>query len=418
VNKRGDLFVADPCKRQVFVVRDGKFSLVGGTGADHEEPAGDGGPATAASFDEWKMSLDEKENLLISGPVFGHIYRISQDGRFSIIAGSGLWGVTRDATPARQALFQEPFRLAVDGAGNIFMTDLEANRIYRLDRKGMVSQVAGYGPSGYDGEDTPARNYRLNGPHDIRASPNGSIVFADHLNNRVREVTADGRLRTVAGNGRRGYSGDGGRALDAELNFPTGVCLDRAGNIYIADTDNNRVRKVTPDGTILTVAGNGTAGYSGDGGAADQAALDTPRAVEVDPNGDLYIADMRNRRIRRVSAGVITTLAGDGRAAYSGDGGLAVHASLALPGDLAVGADRQLYILDRPTHRIRRIDLVSGIITTFAGNGDSIASGDGGPPTKAGLGDPGGITVDAAGNVYVTDQASKQLRIIRPVSHN
>lgn len=420
VNQHDDLFVADPCMGQVFVVRDGSVSVFGGKGVIHEEPSGDGGPATAATFDLWAISFDEQENLLISGPDFGHIYRISPDGRFNIIAGSGLWGMTRDGTPARQASFRIPFRMTVDRTGNIFMSDLGTNSIYRLDRKGMVTQVAGYpgfSHGGFEGEDTPARYYRLNGPHGIRVRPNGDVVFAERDNSLVREVTASGRLRTIAGNRTNSWGGDGGRAVDAALNHPQGVCLDNAGNLYIADTDNHRVRKVTPDGRILLVAGNGVPSDSGDGGPAERAGLNTPTAVGVDANGDLYIADLRNHRIRRVSGGVITTLAGDGHAGLSGDGEPAAKAMLESPAELALGPDRQLFVLDATSRRIRKIDLASGIITAFAGNGESTTSGDGGPPTKAGLGRPAGIAADAAGNVYVTDLESRQLRIIRPAPH-
>jgi sugar lactone lactonase YvrE len=412
-NQQDELFIADPCKHQIFALRNGGISLVGGAGLDHQEPSGDGGPAAKANFDQWALGFDPQENLLITGPVYGHVYRISHDGRFNVIAGAGLWDTARD-TLAAQALFDEPSGLAVDRYGSVFLTDATANRIYRI-RDGMVSKTAGGGHLyfGYDGEDTPARNYRLNGAAGVRAGPRGNLVFADRRNNSVREVTADQRLRTLAGNRDPGFSGDGARAVDATLNSPSGVCLDSAGNVYIADSGNHRVRKVTPDGRIVTVAGNGTVGFSGDGGPAERAALNNPSAVEVDSEGNLYIADTDNHRVRRVSGGVITTLAGDGRPGYSGDEGPAASAHLGLPVDLALGPGRQLYVLDRPAHRIRKIDLASGIITTFAGNGEGTASGDGGPATNAGLGRAGGIAADAAGNVYVTDLESKQVRIIR-----
>jgi sugar lactone lactonase YvrE/aminoglycoside phosphotransferase (APT) family kinase protein len=416
LNERDDLFIADPCRGQVLVVRGARISVAGGRGVIHEEPSGDGGPASAALFDEWALALDERGNVLISGPDFGHIYRISLDGTFRIIAGSGLWGATRDGIPANQAMFQEPLSVAVDGAGNVFLTDMTANCIYRVDRKGTVTHLAGYpglSHAGFEGEDTAARYYRLNGPHGMRVRPDGSVVFADRDNNRIRQVTTDGRLRTLAGNGNRAYGGDGGRALEAELNLPSGVCLDNAGNIFIADTDNHRVRRIAPDGKIYTVAGNGTAGFSGDGGPAERAALNSPAAVETDSAGNLYIADIQNHRVRRVAGGVITTLAGDGHTGYSGDGGPATGARLDLPADLALGGDRQLFVLDKLNHRIRKIDLASGTISTFAGNGESTSSGDGGPATKAGLGRPAGIAADAAGNVYVTDLESRQLRVIR-----
>ena len=415
VNRRDDLFIADPCKGQIFVLRDSRISVFAGSGELHQEPSADGVAAISASFDEWALAFDEHDNLLVAGPDFGHIYQISRDGIFHIIAGSGLWGVTRQETPASQALFQSPSRLAVDGAGNVFITDDGANRIYRLDRRGVVTHIAGHSglshPS-FEGEDTLALYYRLNSPQGIRARRDGTLVFADRDNNRVREITAAGRLRTLAGNGARRFSGDGGRALDAALNRPAGVCLDSSGDVYVADTGNHRIRKFTAGGTIVTVAGNGMAGYSGDGGPADKAALNTPSAVEMDANGDLFIADTENHCIRRVSNGVITTLAGDGQPGYSGDGSAASSARLNSPADLALGVHRQLFVLDRANHRIRKIDLASCVITTFAGSGGSIASGDGGPATQASLGRPGGIAADGAGNVYVTDIESRQVRLI------
>lgn len=280
-----------------------------------------------------------------------------------------------------------------------------------------MTQVAGYpglSHGRYEGEDTPARYYRLNAPHGMCVRPNANIVFADRGNSLVREVTAGGRLRTIAGNRTQSWGGDGGRAVDAALNHPQGVCLDKAGNVYIADTDNHQVRRVAPDGKLHLVAGNGVPSDSGDGGPAERAGLNTPTGVAVSGNGDLYIADYRNHRIRRVSAGVITTLAGDGHSGFSGDGGPAAEARLESPAELALGPDRQLFVLDSTSHRIRKIDLASGIITAFAGDGESRPSGDGGSPTKAGLGRPAGIAADAAGNVYVTDLESRQLRVIRP----
>jgi DNA-binding beta-propeller fold protein YncE len=172
------------------------------------------------------------------------------------------------------------------------------------------------------------------------------------------------------------------------LNSPQGVSVDKAGNVYIADTDNHRIRKVTTDGRIVTIAGDGTPGYAGDGGPSERARLNTPTALEIDPaSGDLFIADMRNHCIRRISAGVITTLAGDGKQGYSGDGGPASNTRLDLPTDLALATDRGLLILEPFIHRIRRVDLASGIIT--------------------------GIAADAKGNVYVTDLESKRVRVIR-----
>jgi len=205
-------------------------------------------------------------------------------------------------------------------------------------------------------------------------------------------------LRTLAGNGKAEYSGDGGPAVAASLNNPLGVCLDASGNVYFADVNNNRIRKVTPDGTISLVAGNGTRGYSGDGGPAEMAALSGPTGVLVGPDASLYIADAGNRRVRRVANGTITSVVDDG---------------LGSANQLAFGPDGALYIVDNQAARIRRFDLKSRTLTTLAGNGDRSYSGDGRPPTEAGIGDPRGLAFDAAGNLYFADFKTGLVRVIR-----
>jgi sugar lactone lactonase YvrE len=196
------------------------------------------------------------------------------------------------------------------------------------------------------------------------------------------------------------------------LNHPSAVCLDASSAVFIADTNKNRIRKVGADGKIQLVAGNGVAGYSGDAGLGTLASLNRPAAIEMSPDGDLYIADTGNHRIRRLSHGVIATIAGDGVPRFAGDGGPAVKASLISPSELALGSYGALYVLDRDSARIRRIDLVSGIISTVAGNGDHTTSGDGDSPLKAGLGAPQGLAVDSHDDLYVTDSQSSRLRVI------
>ncbi|KPM51591.1 serine/threonine protein kinase [Frankia sp. R43] len=273
-----------------------------------------------------------------------------------------------------------------------------------------VTTVAGTGTAGYGGDGGPAAAASVNAPFGLVADRAGNVYVADSGNNRVRRIAPDGTIVTVAGTGVKGFAGDGGPAVDAQLYQPSAVTLDRDGGLLIADTFNQRIRRVDAAGIITTVAGNGEHSFSGDGGPATAAALWYPGGVAVDGNGTVFIADTANNRIRRVgSDGIITTLAGqDGEGSF-GDGGPASRALLAFP--LAVALDRfgRLYIADTSNNRIRRIGL-DGRIETVAGNGRPGLSGDGGPATKATLRSPRGVTVDAAGTIYITDRTNRRVR--------
>jgi hypothetical protein len=277
----------------------------------------------------------------------------------------------------------------------------------------MISTVAGNGIGGDSGDGGAATAAQLWDPRGVAVDAAGKLYIADSGRHRIRKVTPDGIITTVAGNGIEGYSGDGGAATAASLRWPYGVAVDATGNLYIADADNHRIRKVTQDGIITTVAGNGIGGYSGDGGAATAASLYYPRDVAVDAAGNLYIADSDNHRIRKVtSAGIITTVAGKGTGGYSGDGGAATSASLLWPHGVAVDATGNLYIADKNNNRIRKVT-PSGIISTVAGNGAYGYSGDGGPATAASLQWPHGVAVDAAGNLYIADTSNHRIRKVR-----
>jgi uncharacterized protein (TIGR03437 family) len=238
----------------------------------------------------------------------------------------------------------------------------------------------------------------------------GNLYIADSYNNRIRKVT-NGVITTVAGNGTQGYSGDNGPATSAQFSYPEGVTVDSAGNLYIADTGNGRIRKVS-NGVITTVAGNGTGGFSGDGGPATSAELYCPVGVAMDSAGNLYIADACTQRIRKVANGVITTVAGNGTGYYSGDNGPAASAELNGPSGLAPDAAGNLYIADSFNNRIRKV--TNGVITTVAGNGTQGFSGDNGPAANAMLSGPIGITVDSAGDLYIADTGNSRIRILTP----
>jgi len=322
--------------------------------------------------------------------------------------------VTADSALAVAQGIDYPSSVATDGKGGLYITGQVQNEVYRLSADGRLSIVAGTGTSGFGGDGGPATSAQMWSPAGISVDAVGNIYVADCQNNRIRKVTAAGMICTVAGNGTAGFSGDGGSAISAQLWSPNAVAVDSSGNLYIADVLNNRIRKVTPDGVISTVAGNGTPGFSGDGGPATSAALYCPNGVAVDSSGSLYIADTYDLRIRKVtSAGIISTVAGDGTSGFNGDGGSASSAQLCCPNGVAVDSSGDLYIADTSDHRIR-IVTPAGIIKTVAGNGTAGFSGDGGPATSAQLNFPSGIAADSAGNLYIADTYNLRVRRVNP----
>jgi sugar lactone lactonase YvrE len=319
----------------------------------------------------------------------------SQTYAISTIAG----GALPVGMPGTSASLSPLSYIAADPAGNVFFVD--QNTVLRLDATtGVLNVVAGAGTTGFSGDNGPATSAQLNGPTGVAVDAAGNLFIADTLNNVVRKVS-NGVITTVAGNGTQGFSGDNGAATSAQLNEPTGVAVDSAGNLYIADEGNNVIREVS-NGMIATVAGNGTLGFSGDSGPATGAQLNGPTGVAVDSAGNLYIADPGNQRIRMVSNGMIATVAGKGiPAGFSGDNGAATSAQLNWPTGVAVDAAGNLYIADEGNNVIRKVS--NGMIATVAGNGTQGFSGDNGPPGGAQLAGPWGVAVDSAGNLYIAD---------------
>jgi len=283
-----------------------------------------------------------------------------------------------------------------------------------IHAQGLISTVAGNGLVGSSGDGALAINAKLNNPASICLDDTGNIYIADEYNNKIRKVSAStGKIITIAGTGTTGFSGDSALAINAQLYYPIGICLDQAGNIYIADCLNNRIRKITVStGIITTVAGNNFSSYSGDGVLATATSLYHPSGVCVDVSGNIFIADYANNRIRKVTkaTGLISTIAGTGTAGYFGDGGLATSSKLCLPNGVAVDGYGNIYIADLGNYRVRKIDATTGNINTIIGNGSYGFSGDGGPATSAELNGPENISLDAYGNVFVADISNNRIR--------
>jgi len=321
--------------------------------------SGDGGPATSASLNTPAgLAIAANGDLYISEMWGWKVRRVDARGVISTVAGNGMRGFAGDGGPATAASLGEPYDLAVDAAGNVFVLDIGNQRVRRVDRQGVITTVAGDGRVSFGGDGGPATRASLYEPKGVAVDEAGNLYIADTFHHRIRKVDRAGIITTVAGNGVSGFSGDGGPATQASLNFPYDIAPDSSGNLYIADNGNYRIRKVSAKGIISTVAGNGQGGFSGDFGPATEAALYSAGGVAADGSGNLYIADLGNYRIRKVSAnGIISTVAGNGVAGFSGDGSAATQASLRGPIHVALDAAGNLYIADAGNHRIRRVQM-------------------------------------------------------------
>ena len=331
----------------------------------------------------------------------------------NLFAGvGGTAGSTGDGGQATAAKLAYPFRITPDGSGNIYIADMNNAIIRKVDAAGIITAVAGSGVQGYSGDGGPALAARLNNPLAIAFDVTGNMYILDNGSSVIRKVTTAGIITTVAGNGTAGYSGDGGPAVLAMLNHPTDIETDKTGNLYIADGTNHAVRKVTAEGTISAWAGNGANAYTGDSGLATLAGLKHPTGLAVDANGNLYIADDESLVIRKVTPeNIISTFAGTGIAGFSGDGGAATSAQFQLnsPNGLAVDNNGNVYAADYQNHAVRKIN-TNGIISTVAGtSGVQGTSGDGGPATSAKLWFPVDVTVDGY-NLYITSPYNNNIR--------
>ncbi len=344
--------------------------------------------------------------------------------RIETFAGTGLDGYNGDGIPAAAAQLNQPYGVCSDAAGNIYIADTENDRIRRVDRStGLISTAAGTGTSGYSGDGGPATLAELNKPEDVFVHSSGDIYIADTKNYCIRKVDAsDGNIYRVAGVAEvSGNTGDGGPALNALLNDPAGVFVDEAGNIYIADRNNHKIRKVNKiTGNIFTDAGTGTAGYNGDNIDATTAELNNPSDVWVNEAGDIVIGDTDNHRMRVVleTNGRIFTVAGTGTAGYNGEGMLPTNHMLRNPEGIYMDSGDNFYIADRDNHIVRRIDMTSGTLNNFAGTTVSGYKGDGALPVSCQLKKPVAVCQDDFGNFIVADRDNNVVRKISLVKVN
>jgi sugar lactone lactonase YvrE len=441
---------------------NGMATIIAGNGS--ASYSGDGGAATnAALWSPASVAIDAIGNLFVADSGNSCIRKISTNGIITTVAGNGQAGYSGDGGAATNAKMFWPAGLAVDTNGVIFIADTYNHRIRRVPTNGMISSVAGTGTAGYTSDGGSAVGSQLNYPNGVAVDASGNIFIADTSNNRIRKVNTAGTISTVVNTaGTAGYSGDGGTAASAKINSPCGITVDSAGNLLVVDAANNRIRKVGAGNIITTIAGNGTNGNSGDGGAATNANLSYPQNVAVDKignllvtdfanneirkvqtngiiatvsgrspiegdaatnamlnysenicfdsSGNLFIADSYNNRIRKVNTnGFITTVAGNGLTGYSGDGGAATNASLYRPAGVASDNSGNLLIADSRNLRVRRMD-TNGVINTVAGNGLFGNTGDGGSATNAKIGLVYSITVDNTGNVFLVDNSFNRIR--------
>lgn len=460
LDKAGNLFIADYGNNRIRRVdaSTGVITTVAGNGVHGF--GGDGGPATSAALNSpWSATFDASGNLFIADIGNYRIRRVdAARAVITTVAGGGT-GQLGDGGPATQAFLNTPFGIAVDGFGNLIITDTGDERIRRVDHAtGIITTIVGNGNAGFNGDGGPAGSASLNFPMSVALDGSGNFFLADTFNNRLRRVDiGTGKIATLAGGG---TGGDGSAAISATLVQPYGIALDKTGNIFIADTVNQRIRRVDAATTnITTVAGTGWQGYSGDGGPGTSAAVSSPRGVAADALGNIYIGDQGNQLVRKVAlatgvitsavgngtprlafaggvgvdasgnlyiadsgaelilkvestTGAVTTVAGNGSAGYTGDGGPATSATLDLPQGIAVDASSNLFVADTGNNVIRRIDAVTGIITTVAGNGSGGFGGDGGPATGASMGLPQRVAVDGADNLYIGDLVNNRIRFV------
>jgi uncharacterized protein (TIGR03437 family) len=383
--------------------------------------SGDGGPATAAKLNQpGGMAFDSAGNLYIADTLNNRVRVVAPNGVINTFAGNGstgapgFWG---DGGAATDALIHAPVAVGVDGSNNVYIVTSADNTIRKVDTNGIISIFAGEGYRGFYGDVNTANNVvgnanvaGITAPQDIWINKDGTVLIADTGNSAIRKVATDGTISTVSGTGQTAAIAQGDDvATKLPMIAPFGVTADGSGNIFIAEYGTNRIRKVDTTGKITTAIGDGNQGFAGDGGPTNKVQMSGPTAVAVDSSGNIYFADSRNNRIRKLAGGNVTTVAGNGLVSYSGDGGLAAKAQLNAPQGVAIDAAGNIYVADTANNVVRKV-AANGNIANFAGNASAGSNGDGGAATAAQLNGPQGLAVDSAGNVFIADTLNNKIR--------
>jgi trimeric autotransporter adhesin len=423
VDAKGNIYIADTGDNRVRLVKPNGFiypfagnfatSCTSGT-----SPCGDGGPAVKASLSVPEgLALDGKGNVYIADSGDNRVRVVNlKTHNINAFAGTGTscfpsWNTCGDGGAALSANLGNPQGISVDSSQNLYIADTRDQRIRIVSAAGTIKTFAGTGHHGFFGDAGQALDAQLSGPNGVFVDSGGNVFISDTGNQRVREVTPNLVINTILGGGN---GGDGGAPTAAQFANPNGVAVDSAFNYYVADTTNNTIREVSGS-TITTIAGNGLTGYTGDGGPATSAELNGPVGVSVDSSSNVYIADTSNHVVREVSAGNISTFAGNGSpcspsTGSCGDGGSATSAQLSSPTAMAVDGAGNVFIADASAQKVREVS--NGIITTVAGTGTSGYTGDGGPATSADLDRPTGVAVDGSENIYIADSGNNRIRCV------
>ena len=412
-DKTGNLIFVDSNNRIRSITPSGIIGTVAGSMPGY---SGDGGPALDALLRvPWGLDVDDDGNVYFTDRNNNAVRKIDRQGYIQTVAGGPLTSANNgDGANAIDSRLDSPTDVAVSSNGRVYIADRGAHTIRMIDQSGMVSTVAGAGQAGHAGDTGLAATFELTYPENLAMGPFGALYISDTGNHRVLWHW-QGKIWTLAGTGEAGYI-DGGSAIDSQLLAPAGLAVTNNGTVYIADRGNGRVRKVTAHASIRSIAGAGGRGYGGDGGPALDAQLNFASGMATDVDGNVYIADTLNQRVRMVdAAGNISTIAGTGQRGYGGDGGLAVEARLNNPFNVATDMDRNVYIADSGNHRIRMVDS-AGRISTIAGNGRLGPAGDGGSATEASVAFPRGLAIDAHRKIYIAEEHNARIRVLTPAT--